>query len=179
VSGAGRTSWPALVLVLLVTGCASLSPTAIDNTARAELRNAAGQTVGTATFTQIGNALRVLIEVQGLPPGAKAVHVHAVGRCEGPGFNSAGDHFNPMNRQHGALNPVGPHAGDLPNLTVGNDGRGRLESTTELMTLLSGAATILDGDGSALIVHAAPDDFKTDPTGNAGARLACGVIVRK
>ena len=163
---------------LLLAGCASMSqPT--DNTARAEMRNAAGQVVGNATFTQIGSALRVLLEVQGLPPGAKAVHVHAVGRCEAPSFNSAGDHFNPLNRQHGALNPAGPHGGDLPNITIGSDGRGRLESTTELMTLSSGAASIFDGDGSTLIVHAAPDDFKTDPTGNSGARLACGVVTRK
>jgi Cu-Zn family superoxide dismutase len=164
---------------LLLAGCAGMAPSPADTTARAELRNAAGQVVGTAQFTQVGGALRVLLEVQSLPPGTKAVHVHGVGRCEPPAFTSAGDHFNPLSRQHGALNPAGAHAGDLPNITVAPDGRGRLESTTELMTLLGGPTSVFDADGSALVVHAAPDDFKTDPTGNAGARLACGVITRK
>jgi superoxide dismutase, Cu-Zn family len=164
---------------LLAAGCAGLSVPA-DNTARAELRNARGDIVGNATFTQVGNALRVLLEVQGLPPGVKGVHVHAVGTCEGPAFTSSGGHFNPQGRQHGALNhPRGPHAGDLPNITVAADGKGRLESTTELMSLGTGVSSVFDGDGSAIIVHAAPDDFRTDPTGNAGARIACGVIVRK
>jgi Cu-Zn family superoxide dismutase len=160
-----------------MAGCAGVG-TPIDTPARAELRNATGQTVGTATFTQVGSALRVVLEVQGLPPGPKAVHVHSVGVCQGPTFASAGDHFNPHRREHGALNPRGPHAGDLPNIVVGPDGRGRLESTTELMTLGTGSGSVLDADGSAIVVHAAPDDFRTDPTGNSGARLACGVIVR-
>lgn len=168
----------AVLVPPLLAGCAGLSVPLTDNTARAELRNAGGQLVGTATFTQVGRAVRVLVEAQGLPPGAKAVHVHAVGRCEGR-FDSAGDHFNPRGRQHGALNPAGPHAGDLPNITIGADGRGRLESATELITLLSGVTSVFDGDGSALVIHAAPDDFRTDPTGNSGARIACGVITRK
>jgi superoxide dismutase, Cu-Zn family len=163
----------------LLAGCATVSAP-VDNHARADLRNASGQVVGSATFTQVGSALRVLVEVQGLPPGAKGVHVHAIGTCDGPAFTSAGDHFNPHGRQHGALNyPKGPHAGDLPNITVGADGKGRLETTTELMTLGSGAGGLFDTDGSAIVVHAAPDDFKTDPTGNSGARIACGVILRK
>jgi Cu-Zn family superoxide dismutase len=163
---------------LFVTGCASMS-TPVDTTARAELRNAGGQTVGTATFTQVGNAVRVALEVQGLPAGAKGVHVHAVGKCDGPDFASAGSHFNPTGRQHGALNAQGPHAGDLPNVTIAADGKGRLESTTELISLVGGPSSVFDADGSAIVVHAAPDDFKTDPTGNSGARLACGVIGRK
>jgi len=169
----------AVLASLLLAGCATATAPPADNTARAEIRNAGGQPVGSATFMQVGRALRVVLEVQSLPPGAKAVHVHAVGRCEGPGFTSAGDHFNPHGRQHGALNPTGPHAGDLPNITIGSDGKGRLESTTELMTLLSGPTSLFDTDGSALVIHAAPDDFRTDPTGNSGARMACGVIMRK
>jgi Cu-Zn family superoxide dismutase len=169
----------AVLAALLLAGCAVVTGQSGDTTARSEVRNAAGKPVGTATFTQVGRAVRVVLEAQGLPPGVKAVHVHAVGRCEPPGFTSAGGHFNPLNRQHGALNPAGPHAGDLPNMTVGVDGRGRMETTTELITLLSGSTSVFDGDGSALVVHAAPDDFRTDPTGNAGARLACGVITRK
>jgi superoxide dismutase, Cu-Zn family len=164
---------------LLLAGCATGTGAPTDSTARADLRNADGQPIGTATFTQIGNAVRVVLEAQGLPPGAKAVHIHAVGKCDPRDFTAAGGHFNPAGRQHGALNPEGPHAGDLPNLTVGADGEGRLESTTQLVTLLAGPQSVFDADGSALIVHAAPDDFRTDPTGNAGARIACGVITRK
>jgi superoxide dismutase, Cu-Zn family len=170
----------AAVTSLLLAGCASItSAPATDNTARTELRNATGQPVGTATLTQVGSVVRVVLEVQGLPRGAHGVHVHAVGKCEGPDFASAGGHFNPNGRQHGALNPQGAHAGDLPNLEVGADGKGRLESTTELMSLIGGSTSIFDADGSALVVHAAPDDFRTDPTGNSGARIACGVITKK
>jgi superoxide dismutase, Cu-Zn family len=162
---------------LLAAGCAgAVAPT--ESTARAQLRNAVGQTVGTATFTQTGKGLRVDLEVQGLPPGVKAVHVHAVGRCDPPDFATAGSHFNPQGRQHGAKNPEGPHAGDLPNVSVGADGRGRLESTTELLTLQRAPNSLFDADGSALVVHAAPDDLRTDPTGNSGARIACGVVTR-
>jgi Cu-Zn family superoxide dismutase len=169
----------AVVVSLLLAGCATVGAPPTETTARAELSNGSGQAVGTATFTQVGRTVRVLLEVQGLPAGVKAVHVHAVGKCDGPDFNSAGPHFNPGGRQHGALNPAGPHAGDLPNLTVEANGRGRLESATELLSLSGGATAVFDGDGSALVVHAAPDDFRTDPTGNSGARLACGVITRK
>ncbi|TMQ16773.1 MAG: superoxide dismutase family protein [Candidatus Rokuibacteriota bacterium] len=170
----------AVVASLLLAGCAGMgTPSNTDNTARAEMKNAGGQPVGAATFTQVANTVRVVLEVQGLPPGQHGVHVHTVGKCDPPDFASAGGHFNPLNREHGALNPRGAHAGDLPNLTVGPDGKGRLESTTELFTLGNGPTSIFDSDGSALVIHAAPDDFKTDPTGNSGARIACGVIVKK
>jgi Cu-Zn family superoxide dismutase len=171
-------AWSLGLASLLLTGCAGLD-VAAPSPGRAELRNAPGIVVGTATFTQVGSAVRIVLEVHDLPPGVKGVHVHEVGTCEGPAFTSAGAHFNPHERQHGALNhPRGPHAGDLPNLTVGADGKGRLESTTELLSLGPGLGSVFDADGSAIIVHAAPDDFRTDPTGNAGARIACGVIER-
>ena len=128
---------------LLASGCATGS-IPVDTTARAELRNAGGQAVGTATFTQVGNAVRVTLEAQGLPAGPKGVHIHAVGKCDGPDFASAGSHFNPTGRQHGALNAQGPHAGDLPNLTIGADGKGRLESTTELISLVGGPSSVFD-----------------------------------
>jgi Cu-Zn family superoxide dismutase len=174
----GRGVKTALVAGLLAAGCAgTVAPT--ESTARAQLRNAAGQTVGTATFTQVGKGIRVALEAQGLPPGIKAVHVHAVGRCDPPDFATAGSHFNPQGRQHGAQNPQGPHVGDLPNVIIGADGTGRLESTTELLTLQRASNSLFDADGSALVVHAAPDDFRTDPTGNSGARIACGVVTRQ
>jgi Cu-Zn family superoxide dismutase len=165
------------IAAVLLAGCATTGMST-DNTARAELRNAGGQAVGTATFTQVGNAVRILLEMRGAPAGTKGVHVHAVGKCDPPDFTTAGGHFNPGGRQHGTLNPQGSHAGDLPNITIAADGSGRLETAAQQLTLLGGPNSVFDADGSALVVHAAPDDFRTDPTGNSGARIACGVIVK-
>ena len=163
---------------LLACACASLAPTPItDNVATAEVRNADGQVVGSATFTEVGGGVRLVLEMRGMPPGARAVHVHEVGKCEPPDFASAGRHLNPAGKRHGLLNPDGPHAGDLPNISIGPDGTGRLETMNDRLALRSGAA-LLDDDGSSLVVHAAPDDFMTDPDGGSGARIACGVIVR-
>ena len=166
-----------VVVALLLAGCSSMMSGG-DNAAVAELTNTSGQSVGTARFTQAGNVVRILVEAKGLPPGPHGAHVHAVGKCDPPDFNSAGPHFNPTNKQHGALNPQGSHAGDLPNLTVGPDGTGRMETTTEQLSLGSGPSSVWDADGSALVVHANADDFKTDPTGNSGSRVACGVLVK-
>jgi len=165
------------LLTLLLAGCGSMQQSA-DNSAVADLKDPQGQSVGTARFIQVGNAVRIVLDAKGLPAGPHGVHVHTVGKCDPPDFNSAGGHFNPLDKQHGALNPQGSHAGDLPNLTVAADGSGRMETTTEQLTLGSGPTSIWDADGSALVVHAAADDFKTDPTGNSGARIACGVLVK-
>lgn len=169
----------ATAVVLVLGGCASLTQPAAGKTAVAEVKNANGQTVGLATFTEVPGGVRIVMDVKGLPPGTKGVHIHEVGKCEGPQFTSAGGHFNPDKKPHGVMNPQGPHAGDLPNLTVAADGSGRLETTTNRVTLGAGATSVLDADGSALVIHAAADDFVTDPTGNAGGRSACGVIVQK
>lgn len=167
------------VLVLSLGGCAGmLRPATTDTTAAAELKNAAGQAVGTASFTEVSGGVRLVVELRGLPPGAKGVHIHATGRCEPPGFTTAGGHFNPDGKQHGALNPQGSHAGDLPNITIGSGGSGRLEAMSTQVTLSPGPRSILGDTPRALVVHAAPDDLKTDPTGNSGARIACGVIVK-
>ncbi len=168
-----------LALAVLAAGCAGMMGSSTPTTATAELKNAQGQTVGNATFTEVSGGVQIVIDARDLPPGAKGVHIHEVGKCEAPGFTSAGGHFNPAKRQHGTLNPSGPHAGDLPNITIAPDGRGRLETTTDRISLGSGPTSIFDADGSALVIHAGPDDFKTDPTGNSGARAACGVIVKK
>jgi superoxide dismutase, Cu-Zn family len=165
-----------IVIALWLAGCASLRPGGTEGAAVAELKNTSGQPVGTARFTQAGQVVRIVLEVKGLPPGPHAVHVHAVGKCDPPDFNSAGPHFNPTGKQHGALNPAGSHAGDLPNITVAADGTGRMETATEQLSLGSGPTSVWDADGSALVVHAKGDDFRTDPTGNAGARIACGVL---
>jgi superoxide dismutase, Cu-Zn family len=174
-----RRSHAVFLLPWLLAGCASMGqPTTTQNTATADLRDAAGMGVGTATFTQVGNTVRIVLAVRGLPPGVKGVHLHAVGKCEPPPFTSAGAHFNPGAKQHGSLNPQGAHAGDLPNITIAADGTGRLETATDGITLGTGATSLFDTDGSAIVVHAAPDDFKTDPTGNSGARIACGIVVK-
>jgi Cu-Zn family superoxide dismutase len=102
-------------------------------------------------------------------------HLHATGRCDPPGFTTAGGHLNPAARQHGLRNPAGPHLGDLPNLTVAANGTGRMEATIAA-TLTPGQAPLFDADGTALVVHAGPDDMVTDPAGNSGARIACTVI---
>jgi superoxide dismutase, Cu-Zn family len=168
------------LLVPALVGCATITqPDTTPNTASAEMKNATGQSVGTATFTEVPGGVRILLEVKGVPPGTKGLHIHEVGRCEGPQFTTAGGHFNPDKKQHGSLNPQGPHAGDLPNIVVDGGGGGRMETTTNRIVLGSGTTSVFDADGSALVVHAAPDDFRTDPTGNSGDRIVCGVIVKK
>jgi Cu-Zn family superoxide dismutase len=170
----------AIAASLALAGCASMTqPAATDNTASAELRDANGQPAGMATLTPAPGGVRIVIDAKGMPPGPHGVHIHEVGKCDGPQFTTAGAHFNPDKKQHGTLNPQGPHGGDLPNLTVAADGTGRLETMTERITLGSGATSVFDADGSAIVVHAGPDDFKTDPTGNSGGRIACGVIVKR
>lgn len=167
-------------IALCLAGCAGVTASAGSGaSAAAAVKNAGGQTVGAAAFTEVSGGVRVVLEVHDLPPGEHAVHVHAVGKCEPPQFLSAGGHFNPTDKEHGMLNPEGPHAGDLPNVTVGANGTGRLESFTDRLTLSDGPTSVFEGDGSALVIHADPDDFKTDPAGNSGARIACGVIVRR
>jgi Cu-Zn family superoxide dismutase len=147
--------------------------------ATAALRDAQGRAVGTATFSEVPGAVRLVIEARGLPPGMKGVHIHEGGSCTPPDFDAAGDHFNPGGRPHGVLNPTGPHAGDLPNLTIDPDGTGRMETTTNRVTLSAGPTSILQGGPRTLVVHAGPDDHQTDPAGNSGPRIACGVIVEK
>lgn len=166
----------ALGLTLLI-GVSQVS--AQGQSARAELKNAQGQVVGDATFTQQPAGVQVRVAVRNLDPGAHGIHIHAVGKCDAPDFASAGGHFNPANKKHGHDSPEGPHAGDLgnpPNLTVGADRAGSLTVTTNQVTLSAGATSLMDADGSALVIHAGPDDNKTDPAGNSGARIVCGVI---
>lgn len=162
---------------ILVIGCAAMAAGCAHtvggpSTAKAQLLDANGRAVGEATVQQRTGGVRVALRVQGATAGTHGVHVHAVGKCDAPGFTTAGSHWNPTGRQHGKDNPAGMHKGDLPNMTVGSDGRGNLEYVLEGATL----AELLDADGSALVVHAAADDYKTDPSGNSGARIACGVL---
>jgi Cu-Zn family superoxide dismutase len=162
--------------VVLAIAAGSVSAQSVSATA--DLKSAAGQSMGSATFTQQADGVRLNVTVKGLPAGKHGIHIHAVGKCDGPDFASAGGHFNPETKQHGALNAAGPHAGDLPNLVVGADGSGSLQFVDTRVTLAKGAAnSLFDADASALVIHAAEDDEKTDPSGNSGARIACGLVV--
>jgi superoxide dismutase, Cu-Zn family len=146
--------------------------------AGATLKDSSGRIVGSAVLLQESDGVRILLDVKGLPPGTKAVHIHEAGRCEPPSFESAGAHLNPKKAEHGTENPRGPHAGDLPNITVDATGLGHLEVTNPRVTLEQGPNSLFNSNGAALVVHEGPDDMRTDPAGNSGARIACGVIVR-
>ena len=143
--------------------------------ASAALSDAPGRILANATVVEAAG-VRVRVEAAGLAAGTYGVHVHSVGRCDPPDFATAGPHWNPTERQHGRLNPQGAHLGDLPNLSVGTDGAGAVEFTITGASLRGGGNALLDGDGAAVVVHANPDDYRTDPSGNSGARIACGVL---
>jgi superoxide dismutase, Cu-Zn family len=141
------------------------------------VRDATGRVVGSAVLLQEDDGVRILLDLKGFTPGTKAVHIHDVGRCDPPSFESAGPHFNPTTAEHGSENPKGPHAGDLPNITVDANGQGHLEVTNPRISLKPGPTSLFDANGSALVVHEGPDDLRTDPSGNSGARIGCGIIV--
>ncbi len=163
-----------LVALGLVLGSATVW--AVGERAAAPLRDAEGKVAGVALFVQEAQGVRISVTVKGLSPGEHGIHIHAVGVCEPPDFLSAGPHFNSTSKKHGLSNPEGPHAGDLPNLIVGEDGSAVYEHVTDRVTLTPGELSLFDEDGSTLIIHAGPDDQITDPAGNSGARLLCGVI---
>jgi Cu-Zn family superoxide dismutase len=146
--------------------------------AKAELHNGHGELVGIATLAETINGVRVVAQVYGLRPGYHGFHVHEVGKCEPPGFKSAGEHFNPYDAHHGLKDPKGFHAGDLPNLLVAPDGTGVLVAYAPHITLRAGQNSLFRDGGTAVVVHSQPDDQRTDPSGNSGDRLACGVVTR-
>src|SRR5688500_8323818 len=145
--------------------------------ANAVIRGAGGPLVGTASLTEAAEGARIALLVRVLPAGGQGLHIHATGTCEGPAFTSAGGHFNPTGAQHGLRNPAGAHAGDLPELVVAANGTASYATTTNRLTLGAGLLSLFDADGSSIVIHADPDDHVTDPTGNSGARIACGQIV--
>jgi len=167
-----------LLCLSIVLTAAAVSAQAPAPTATATLKNAQGEEVGTATLglTLRGTAVTINGHFSKLPPGTHAIHVHNVGTCTPPDFTSAGPHFNPAGKQHGTSNTNGSHAGDLPNFEVDAKGVGDVSFAVPDMTLRDGPNSLFHPGGTALVIHAAPDDNKTDPSGNAGARIACGVI---
>ena len=142
------------------------------------LKTASGQDAGTAAFRETSAGVQITLKLKNLPAGDHGVHIHEKPLCEAPDFKSAGGHYNPEGKQHGTLNPMGSHLGDLPqNVTIGPDGTGMATVTLADITLKTGGHhNILDNGGTSIMVHAAADDMKTDPSGNSGARIACGVI---
>jgi len=141
--------------------------------------NTEGNEIGNVSFMESGDGVTVSIQAEGLPPGVKGIHVHEKGVCTPPDFTSAGSHFNPTHKEHGFDNPKGFHLGDLPNIEVDASGKVSAEVTTAEFTMKPGATnSILDSDGSALVIHEKADDYKTDPSGNSGVRIACAAITK-
>jgi len=161
----------AAALTLLVVSSARAQ------TAHAELHNEQGQKVGAVTLEQTPHGVLMSMDLQGLPAGEHAFHIHEVGKCEPP-FKSAGGHFNPTHKQHGIKNPKGMHAGDLPNISVPETGKLKFDAFATAVTLGEGPNSLFDADGSSIVIHAGADDYKSDPAGDAGARIACGVVTK-
>ncbi|MBB4641586.1 superoxide dismutase family protein [Rhizorhapis suberifaciens] len=171
-----------LIAPIFLSACAaatneteSTSGTAVQ-TAIASLRAPDGSARGEVRAVAETDGIRLTINGVNLPAGSHGAHIHMTGACTPPDFASAGGHWNPTGHQHGKNNPQGMHMGDLPNLLIGTDGRGTLEITIPGARLSEGSNALLDADGSAFVVHGGPDDMMTDPSGNSGGRIACGVF---
>ena len=167
----------ALAATVPLAGCQTTDEQPTDRLGQATLRLANGLPAGTAQLLGSGSQANLSIALVGMSQGVHGVHLHMVGSCEAPDFESAGAHLNPEGREHGTQNPAGAHLGDLPNVTIGRSGAGTVSVT------LPGSrdavlSRLFDADGTAVVVHASPDDYRSDPSGNSGARVACGVLTR-
>jgi len=143
-----------------------------------DLQDAKGQTVGTATIQAEKQGVTVKLNLKNLAPGKHALHFHQNAKCEAPDFKSAGPHFNPESKKHGLLNPEGHHAGDMQNFTAAADGTAKATVVDKDVTLGDDSHSLFSNGGTALMIHAKADDMKTDPAGNAGDRIACGMITK-
>lgn len=164
-----------LVVPALLCATAAFGQRA-PKSAHADIVNAQGQKIGTAKIVPVKTGVKIEVKVARMSPGEHGIHVHAVGKCEGPEFKTAGGHLNPDTKKHGKDNPEGPHAGDLLNLEVKADGEGKATLLDTMVTLGDGPNSLFHDGGTALVIHEKVDDYKTDPAGNSGARIACGVI---
>ena len=166
-------------LIVFICTAATIHTSAQKNATKVELKDGQGQSVGSATLSPAKEGgVSVALDLKNLIPGRHAIHFHETAKCEGPAFTSAGAHYNPDHKQHGMQNPQGPHAGDMPNQFVRQDGVLRAHVLNTVVTLMLGEASLFDADGPTLVVHAKPDDYRSQPAGDAGDRIACAVIER-
>jgi Cu-Zn family superoxide dismutase len=171
--------FPLLIPATALVAFAAIPCSVATKSAHADIVNAQGAAVGHAEFSEADDGVKISVTISQLPPGEHGIHIHNVGKCDGPAFTTAGGHFNPTSAHHGTHNAQDPHPhlGDLPNLEVSENGTGQLTFTAAGATISDGPNSLFHEGGTALVIHAKADDLTNDPSGNSGDRIACGVIV--
>ena len=167
-----------LIVVLVGAACLSVPAYGKGKLVSVKIKDAQGTDLGVVTIKPVGKGVSLKLDLHGLPPGLHAIHFHEKAKCEAPDFKSAGAHFNPEGKHHGLENPEGAHAGDMLNFTADQDGKARATIVNKSVDLGDSEHSLYSNGGTALVIHASPDDMKSDPAGNAGARIACGIVAK-